>query len=78
MMTYGGNMMGYGLFNNGWSWFIGIGLVLIAIVVVYLFISNNHRDTSGEEAMDILKIKFAQGDITIEEYHQRKNVLKGK
>lgn len=78
MMTYGGHMAGYGLLGGVWGWLIGLGIVVILGAVIYFAISNNRRGTSTSDALEILKIKFAQGEISIEEYQNRKNVLSGK
>lgn len=78
MMTYGGHMAGYGLLGGVWGWLIGLGLVVILGAVIYFAISNNRRVTPSSDALEILKTKFAKGEISIEEYQNRKSVLSGK
>lgn len=78
MMRYGGQMVGYGLLGSVWGWLIGIGLLVILGAVIYFAISNSRRGASKSDALEILKIKFAQGEISIEEYQNRKSVLSRK
>lgn len=78
MMMYSRNILGYGLFHSGWGWIIGIGLALIVIATVYLVIHRSKRTTYDANALEILKNKFAQGDITVDEYQKRKSVLSEK
>lgn len=69
MMGYGGGMLMWLLF-----------LVLIA-VVVYLVIqsqkSKTHDRGPRETALDILKKRFARGEIGKEEYEEKKETLRG-
>jgi len=73
-----GHMMGYGLGFNGWSWLIGIGILLLIVSVTYLLVKRGNTVRSNESALDLLKTKYAKGEITEEEYISRKNILKGK
>ena len=63
---------------GGWAWLIGIGVVLIVIAATYLIVRNSRAGgrTSDFDALEILKTKFAQGEITEEEYKKRKNIIK--
>ncbi len=70
-----GNWMGHGFWLNGWSWLIIIGFLLIVVAVTYLLVKKNKKIDTSSEALEILKFKYAKGEITEEEYVNRKNVL---
>lgn len=64
---------------------MGIGLLVI-ILVVYLIYKNSNQNNSHmrnyephnpsyDEALDILKMKFVNGEITEEEYLRKRNLL---
>jgi putative membrane protein len=75
-MWDGGNHMG-----RGWWWAMGVGwlifLVLIGVVIVVVarhFTANGQRSSSAEA---VLAERFARGEIDEDEYHKRREVLKG-
>ena len=70
-----GGWFGAGFFGNGWTWLIGIGIVLVVIAATYLIASSSRRRTSDYDALEILKTKFAQGEISEEEYNRRKSII---
>lgn len=87
---YWGNMMGgYGSGYNGNYWWMGlIGMVLqvvfwIAVVaIVYRLIrgnnviySGNNSNRNNNTALDILRERYAKGEIDTEEYTRRKEEL---
>ena len=63
---------------------MGLGLLVI-ILVVYLIYKNNNgnaqirnydnRSPQYDEALDVLKMKFVNGEITEEEYLRKRNLL---
>jgi len=79
-------MMFYNGFGNGFGcsfgvlhsfWGFGIGLLVIGLVVILLV--RNGRNSGGQKsALESLNMRFASGELTEEEYLQRKRVLKGK
>lgn len=77
MMYANGFGRGFGCFGpyGGSFWGMGITLVVIA-VAIYLVIKLVNRNSHSSSALDILKMKYVNGEITEEEYIQRKNVLK--
>jgi putative membrane protein len=69
-------MMGGG-FGMGWWWIIGI-VVLIAIIwpLAQRFNRNNSAGQSpGKSALDILKERYAKGEIDKQEFEERKKDL---
>jgi len=76
MNGFGGHgwSMGFGM---GWWWIIGIILVILIIwVVVRNTNQTNARNSSdNQSAMDILKNRYARGEISKEEYEERKKEL---
>lgn len=73
-----GSCFGSGNFGGIWGWLIVIGVVLLIAAAVYLLASKNKKSTVNAKALETLDTKFAQGEVTIEEYQTRKNVLMGK
>jgi len=89
MMSSWGNMMGG--WGNGYSGYgmmgrmgimpliFGIGIILL---VIYLFRRNTSRVHTGaigrHSGMDILRERYARGEIGSEEYQARKSDLEGK
>jgi len=77
-------MMGYG-FGYGGIFMMLIPIVLVAIIVYAILKLTGHSNRNGHynnirsnSALDILNEHFARGEITEEEYNQKKNmILKG-
>ncbi len=82
-MMYG--MYGYGMngiHGMGWGmglvWILGIFVTIVLIWAAFNSFSNNHSSvTSGEKksALDILKERYARGEINKEEFEEKKHVL---
>ena len=71
MMT--GFELGMGL--GGWLWMI-LGVVLVVVVVWALVAAIAGRDRpAGEDAAQIIKVRFARGEITQAEYEQARRLL---
>ncbi len=85
-MKIGGDfdLMGFGW---GFMWLWPIGLVLIAVIVYYAVTSYSHRENyshyshnqqpqyHGGRAIEILKERYAKGEITKEQFLQMKDEL---
>ena len=76
-------MMGYGFDGGaaGWIWMIGGLLVMIGVVVLIVWaIGNMSRGGTSREperpaALDILRERYARGEITQQEFEQAKKTL---
>lgn len=60
----------------GMHWIWWIILVGITLLVVFNVIPYRPKYDLKENAMDILKIRFARGEIEREEFEERKQILK--
>ncbi|MFP4622072.1 MAG: SHOCT domain-containing protein [Bacteroidales bacterium] len=74
MLQSFGHGMGMGM---GWGWIIG--LVLIALIV-WLVVKTTSQQTGGtptseKSPLDILKERYARGEIDKEEFEERKKDL---
>ena len=60
---------------------IGMGLFWLALIVGVLWLGRDgfdHRQQQPEEtALAILDRRFAEGAVSLDEYHQRRDVLTG-
>lgn len=82
---YGYGMMGSGMMGGyGWGWYMPIimivfwGLVIWGIVALVRGVSsrsNTGSYASAESALEILKRRYARGEITKQEYEERKKDL---
>lgn len=70
-----GHMMYYG-YGGGFMWLL---FIVVAVVLVYLLIQNTkHKkglDSSGETPIDILKKRYARGELTKDEFDRMKKDL---
>ncbi|NQU80344.1 MAG: SHOCT domain-containing protein [Bacteroidetes bacterium] len=72
-------MDGYGMhgWGMGWWWIIGI-IIIVAIVWMVVKTMNktsNINHTSGKSPLDILKERYARGEIGKEEFEEKKRTL---
>jgi len=75
---------GFGNMGNhmmGGSGMMFIGMILIVGVLIYLFSKGNQNNGNqssqpqGDDALEILKKRFANSEISEEEYLAKKNTL---
>ena len=65
----------WGMGLGGWLWMV-LGIVLIVVVVWVLVSAVAGRErTSTDDAAQILKARFARGEITQAEYEQARRLL---
>jgi putative membrane protein len=76
-MDSGWHMMNYG-YGGLFMWILLIvGIILIVFVVTRLSRDKSSEPKLHESAMDILKKRYARGEITKEEFEQMKRDLTG-
>ncbi len=70
---HGLNGMGWGM---GFGWIIGL-IILVAIIwiIVKTFNQNNKSAQRDKSALDILKERYARGEINKEEFDEKKKSL---
>lgn len=70
----------YGMMGGGWWWFMPIlgiiflGLIIWAVVALIRG-QGGPQSTGADSALEILKRRYARGDIDKEEYEQKKKDL---
>lgn len=67
---YGGHMFGWGIF--GWIMMIFVWLFPILLVIWILRELSGSRNDAGKSALDILKERYAKGEISKAEFESRK------
>ena len=74
----GGMMWGY---NDGWSWLWMAALMIVAIGSIIGLVVFAIRASTGpkstDQAADILRRRFAGGEITQEEFEKTRKALQG-
>jgi putative membrane protein len=77
--TWGGHMWGDGATTPGWlvlAWLVLRLLFLAALVVGgYLVYRTLTRSEDGDPALEELRLAYARGDLTEEEYETRREAL---
>jgi putative membrane protein len=80
-MLHGGRFSGgFECFENGFlegdmHFIIGLVILVIISVVIIFFIGKGRKNKNINNILEILKIKYINGEITEEEYKKRKDVL---
>lgn len=75
-------MMGYG-WGMGWGW---IGMILFWILLILAIVwlvraldlgsgAGGHRDANRDDALEVLRERYARGEIDREEFQDRKRDL---
>lgn len=67
---YGGHMFGWGIF--GWLMMVLVWAVPIILIVWVLRGGFGSRNDTGKSALDILKERYAKGEINKEEFESKK------
>jgi putative membrane protein len=71
----------YGYTGMGWGmifgWILGIAalIVIIWLIVKAVNYSNHSQNDDDKSALDVLKKRFAEGEISREEYEEMKKII---
>jgi len=68
-------MDGYGC-GMSWGWILGLLILIIAIWLIIKMINQNSQPQGGQKTpLDILKERYARGEIDKNEYEERSSDL---
>ena len=74
-------MMWNGFEGMGWGW-LGLGMVhmllfwvLVILGIIVLFRALNSGPERDSDALDILKARYAKGELTLEQFEQMKRAI---
>jgi putative membrane protein len=78
-MMHWGNFSGMGFGDFGFSWIFTVvfwALVILGVIYLIKYITGSDRKESQREtALDILKKRYARGEINKEEFEEKKKDL---
>ncbi len=68
--------MGWGSWGFGWFiWIIILVIIIWGVIKIVSSTSNKPQHHSGDDALEILKKRYARGEITKEQYDQMRKDL---
>jgi len=62
----------------GWGWIIGLVVLVLVVLLIVRSVGPTNADKSteeGESALDVLKKRYARGEIDKEEFEEKKKDL---
>ena len=72
-------MFGYGLGPGGWLWMLGGLVVMVGIVLLVVWALGgtlgSARDDARPTALEILRERYARGEITQEQFERSRQIL---
>ena len=71
-----GHMMGYGLGYGGMLMWV-IFIVIFGVLIYFLMQAMKGRGRAGETPLEILKKRYAKGEITKEEFDKMRKDISG-
>jgi putative membrane protein len=72
MNGYGGMGMGFGMI---WFWIIGIAFLVLVIWLIIRSLNQNVTGNQSRSPIDILKERYARGEIDKNEFEEKKSHL---
>lgn len=72
MYGHEGFGMGFGMI---WFWIIGIAFLILIIWLITRSINQNTTGSQARSALDILKERYARGEIDKEEFEEKRSRL---
>lgn len=76
---YGMDEMGHGYGDTVWGWLLMIvimALVVLGIILLVRFATGNQTEANKSSALDVLKHRYAKGEITKKQFDEIKKDLK--
>ena len=72
-------MHGYGMWGMmSWMWVLGpLSLILLALLILWIARESQGTGSSSESAEEILKKRYARGEIDNDEYEVRLRHIRG-
>ena len=83
MFRYGGGFCGFDRFFGaspyGGMVMMGIGLILLIVLGYFLYKSTQSNGSRGgdESPLEMLQKRYVNGEISREEYEEKRRILKG-
>ncbi len=69
-------MHDFNFFGGGWMMFFWLFIIVVLVVFVIRALKNSGQNNHNKETpMEILKRRYANGEIDEEEFHRRKEKL---
>lgn len=71
----------WGMHDNHWGapgiWFFWIAIIIVALILYFLIRSTQRSgySQSKENPIDILKRRYANGEITSKDFEERKRII---
>lgn len=62
-------------FFGGWGMLALAGIILAAGILIYLIMKSSHKRNASTDALERLKIRYVHGELSEEEFLQKKKVL---
>lgn len=62
-------------FYGGWGMLTLAGILLAAGILFYLIMKNSKKKDTSKDVLERLKTRFVNGDLSEEEYLQKKKIL---
>lgn len=76
-----GGHEGFGFFGGGLMWLFWLALIVLVVVIVSSSVTNwgrcSDNGDGGVSALEILKQRYARGEIERDEYERRRRDLIG-
>ncbi len=70
-------MTGWGEFAlGGWIW-MGVWIVAL-VVMIWLIVAGGRERSTRDEPLEILRARFARGELSEEEYEQARRLLESR
>lgn len=67
--------MGHGIFGMLFSVLLMIAVIYLIVTVVRLFVVKDKAHKDRSDSIEILKVKYAGGEISEEEYIRMRDIL---